>query len=93
MVSDYRVCFVPMQDFKASSTKYRLLNDYGHDIITVATANTHSYRKGTHTHTHTLRLTLPLIEQVTLCDYVETMMNPQTLKNRGNGKKILFVKS
>lgn len=79
------------QGFKDASTKYRLLRDYGHDIITVATANTHSYHKGIYTHiyfTPSHHTHLPMhTEQVTLCEYVETMMSPQTLNNRGNGKK------
>ena len=37
---------LPLQAFRAHSTKYRLLREYGQDVITVATANTHSYRKG-----------------------------------------------
>ncbi|XP_064406556.1 jmjC domain-containing protein 8-like [Halichondria panicea] len=55
-------------DFRAGCSKYRLLKEFGHDIITVATANTHSYRK----------------EKVSLCDYVETMMAAQTLTTLGN---------
>ena len=34
------------QLFRASASKYRLLRDYGQELITVATANTQSYRKG-----------------------------------------------
>ena len=63
-----------MQAFKVHSTKYRLLKDFGHDIITVATANTHSYRK----------------EKVSLCEYVEKMLKAQTLGNLGNGEQHFF---
>ena len=35
-----------IQVFRAHSTKQRLLQDFGDEMITVATANTHSYRKG-----------------------------------------------
>ena len=34
------------QLFRASASKYRLLRDYGQELITIATANTQSYRKG-----------------------------------------------
>lgn len=34
------------QAFRTHSTKVRLLKDYGQELITIATANTHSYHKG-----------------------------------------------
>ena len=40
----YALLFVQL--FRAHSTKLRLLLDYGHEVITVATANTNSYHKG-----------------------------------------------
>ena len=54
--------------FKTASSKWRLLADFGQDVITVATANTHSYYK----------------TQMTLCEYVERFMKPQTLTALGN---------
>ena len=54
--------------FRTASSKWRLLADYGQDLITVATANTHSYYK----------------TQLTLCEYVEKYMRPQTLSALGN---------
>ena len=54
--------------FKHGSSKWRLLSDYGQELITVATANTHSYFK----------------TQMTLCDYVERLMAPQSLSALGN---------
>ena len=55
-------------EFKRASTKWRLLADYGQDLITVATANTHSYTK----------------TQMTLCDYVSRHVRPQSLGTLGN---------
>ena len=54
--------------FRARSSKSALLRDYGQSLITVATANTHSYRK----------------IQMTLCEYVTKVMKPQTLDTLGN---------
>lgn len=54
--------------FKSASSKWRLLADYGQDLITVATANTHSYYK----------------TQMTLCEYIEKFMRPQSLSALGN---------
>lgn len=54
--------------FREASTKWRLLSDYGQDLITVATANTHSYYK----------------KQMTLCEYVERFVKPQSLGALGN---------
>ena len=60
---------VPTQTrFKRASTKWRLLADYGQDLITVATANTHSYTK----------------TQMTLCDYVSHHVRPQSPHTLGN---------
>lgn len=54
--------------FRSHSTKSVLLRDYGQSLITIATANTHSYRK----------------VQMTLCDYVTKVMRPQSLETLGN---------
>ena len=56
------------ESIRAASSKWRLLADYGHHLITVATANTHSYHK----------------VQMTLCEYVEKFMRPQSLETLGN---------
>lgn len=90
------------QRFRAQATKYRLLRDYGQELITVATANTHSYRKGVFLLEHrqpclpgmTVRekrevlchLCSPPV-QMTLCDYVEKVMKPQTYQDLGNGEE------
>ena len=58
----------PQTRFKRASTKWRLLADYGPDLITVATANTHSYTK----------------TQMTLCDYVSHHVRPQSPHALGN---------
>ena len=38
--------YIYVQVFRAHSTKQRLLEEFGAEVITVATANTHSYHKG-----------------------------------------------
>ena len=58
----------PQTRFKRASTKWRLLAGYGQDLITVATANTHSYTK----------------TQMTLCDYVTHHVRPQSPEALGN---------
>ena len=45
-VWNYFIMFPLTQFFRASASKYRLLRDYGQELITIATANTQSYRKG-----------------------------------------------
>ena len=54
--------------FRHAATKWRLLADYGQDLITVATANTHSYLK----------------TRMTLCDYVRDHIRPQPPDALGN---------
>ena len=41
----YHVLWI--KEFRVHSTKERLLGDYGYEVITVTTANTYSYPKGT----------------------------------------------
>ena len=60
---------VPSQtQFSRAATKWRLLAEYGQDLITVATANTHSYRK----------------TSMTLCKYMTEYVRPQELGALGN---------
>ena len=54
--------------FRRASSKWRLLSDYGQELITVATANTHSYHK----------------TKMTLCKYVGKFMKQQSLDALGN---------
>ena len=91
-----------LQVFRAHSTKQKLLREFGAEMITVATANTHSYRKGM-TSSMPLSITTYCIAceiticyiftytvKMTLCEYVERYMKPQTLDSLGNGNHLLY---
>uniref|UniRef100_A0A673VYW6 Jumonji domain containing 8 n=1 Tax=Salmo trutta TaxID=8032 RepID=A0A673VYW6_SALTR len=64
--------------FQFLCSKSSLLQQYGERMVRLSTANTYSYRKGTHTHTHTHN------------EFVDLLLRPQSLDTLGSGTLYFF---
>ena len=79
------------------STREQLLSKYGNYSITVTTANTHSYPKGTYHYyyycyyCYYYYYCLLLLAKMTLNNYVNIIMKPQEKGRLGSGKQLLSL--
>lgn len=91
-------CF---QKFQFLCSKSSLLQQYGERMVRLSTANTYSYRKGTHTHTvvilEGIQCSLFVVHyfasyhlvDVRFEEFVDLLLRPQSLDTLGSGELCL----
>ena len=76
--------------FARASTRERLLNDYGHINVLLASGNTYSYKKRLFDLSLFTNTLFSFAVPYTFAEYVTGHLRPQDKANRGNGRRMIL---